>query len=231
MLGRVALRSSRAAASLTSRAAASLCIAAASLPLNTTRLPYRSVLLDFTAEDPPPDFAERLAPSMERWQAEGLKSAMLKLPIEHAGLATAAAEHGFSFHHVPLDADGQSVVLKKWLQPLLEDKIPPFATHQVGIAGLCIDDAGRLLVVKEWSDVEGGGREPSKQWKLPGGLLDAGETFAEAAVRETFEETGVRTRFRSLLSFWHRHGLTWGKSDLYYVARLEPASAAEVEIL
>ena len=41
MLGRVALRSSRAAASLTSRAAASLCIAAASLPLNTTRLPYR----------------------------------------------------------------------------------------------------------------------------------------------------------------------------------------------
>jgi ADP-ribose pyrophosphatase YjhB (NUDIX family) len=49
-------------------------------------------------------------------------------------------------------------------------------------------------------------------------------------VRETFEETGVRTRFRSLLSFWHRHGLTWGKSDLYYVARLEPASAAEVEI-
>jgi ADP-ribose pyrophosphatase YjhB (NUDIX family) len=33
-------------------------------------------------------------------------------------------------------------------------------------------------VVKEWSDVKGGGREPSKQWKLPGGLLDAGETFA-----------------------------------------------------
>ena len=167
MLGHVALRSSRAAASLTSRAAASLCIAAASLPLNTTRLPYRGLLLDFTVEDPPPDFAERLAPSMERWQAEGLKSAMLKLPIEHAALATAAAEQGFSFHHVPLDADGRSVVLKKWLQPLLEDKIPPFATHQVGIAGLCIDDAGRLLVVKEWSDVEGGGREPSKQWKLP----------------------------------------------------------------
>ena len=172
MLGGVALRSSRAltsrAASLASRAAASLCIAAASRPpLNTTRLPYRGVLLDFTVEEPPPDFAERLAPSMERWQAEGVKSAMLKLPIEHAALATAAAEQGFSFHHVPLDADGRCVVLKRWLQPLLEDKIPPFATHQVGIAGLCIDNAGRLLVVKEWSDVEGGGREPSKQWKLP----------------------------------------------------------------
>ena len=87
--------------------------------------------------------------------------------LQLQALATAAAEQGFSFHHVPLDADGRCVVLKRWLQPLLEDKIPPFATHQVGIAGLCIDNAGRLLVVKEWSDVEGGGREPSKQWKLP----------------------------------------------------------------
>eukprot|EP00966_Prymnesium_polylepis_P152757 3528481-Prymnesium_polylepis.1 len=25
-----------------------------------------------------------------------------------------------------------------------------------------------------------------------------------------------------MLSFWHRHGLTWGKSDLYYVARSRP---------
>ena len=225
LLGRLALHACSASQRSSRAATASLCIAAASLP--SRPLPYRGVLLDFTAEEPPVNFADRLAPSMERWQAEGIKSAMLKLPIEHAGLATVAAGHGFSFHHVPLDADGQSVVLKKWLQPTLEDKVPPFATHQVGIAGLCIDDENRLLVVKEWSDVKGGGRVPSAQWKLPGGLLDAGETFAEAAVRETFEETGVRTRFRSLLSFWHRHGLTWGKSDLYYVARLEPASAAE----
>ena len=33
----------------------------------------------------------------------------------------------------------------------------------------------------------------------------------------------------SLASFlWHRHARTWGKSDLYYVARLEPASDNEV---
>ena len=33
--------------------------------------------------------------------------------------------------------------------------------------------------------------------------------------------------FAAKLGFWHRHGLTWGKSDLYYVARLELASATE----
>ena len=59
-------------------------------------------------------------------------------------------------------------------------------------------------------------------------MINVGESFADAAVRETFEETGVRCRFRSLLSFWHRHGLApWGKSDLYYVARLDPASDTE----
>lgn len=31
----------------------------------------------------------------------------------------------------------------------------------------------------------------------------------------------MKARFCSLLCFWHRHGLTWGKSDLYFVARME----------
>lgn len=200
--------------------------------LPTKPLPYRGVLLDWTMEDAPAaeDLQHRLAPSLERWRVEGVKSAMLKLPIERAGLATIAAEHGFSFHHVPLDCNGRHVVLKKWLQPELTDKVPPFATHQVGVAGLCMDADGNMLVVKEWRDEPGGGRVPSAQWKLPGGLMDCGESFGEAAVRETFEETGVKANFKSLLCFWHRHGLTWGKSDLYYVARLEPADAASTTI-
>jgi len=211
---------------LCTSAAAAAASSVASLPVRP--LPYRGCLLDLTASTSiitVDAFEERLAPSLERWRTEGIKSCMLKLPIESAALATVAATEGFCFHHVPLDGGGRHVVLKKWLQPHLEDKVPPFATHQVGVAGLCTD-GGRLLLVKEWRDTDTG-RVPSAQWKLPGGLLDAGESFAAAAVRETFEETGVRTTFRSLLSFWHRHGLTWGQSDLYYVARLAPASSEE----
>jgi 8-oxo-dGTP pyrophosphatase MutT (NUDIX family) len=34
--------------------------------------------------------------------------------------------------------------------------------------------------------------KPEGTWALPKGLIDAGETGAETAVREAFEETGVR---------------------------------------
>ena len=193
--------------------------------LPSTPLPYRGVLVDVAAagrdEIAAASFEARLASSLDAWRDLGLKSCMLRVPIERAGLAEHAASQGFVFHH----AEGRHAVLKRWLQPALEDKVPPFATHQVGVAGLVIHER-RILLVKEWRDVAGkdgaaATRVPSAQWKLPGGLLERGESFGDAVAREVFEETGVQTKFRSVLSFWHRHGLVWGQSDLYYVARLE----------
>ena len=39
---------------------------------------------------------------------------------------------------------------------------------------------------------------------------------------EVWEETGISCDFESILTFWHRHGLKFGKSDLYYVCLLRP---------
>lgn len=56
----------------------------------------------------------------------------------------------------------------------------------VACAGAVVHDAaGRLLLVRR-------GREPGRGlWSLPGGRCEPGEDAATAAVRETYEETGL----------------------------------------
>lgn len=57
-------------------------------------------------------------------------------------------------------------------------------------AGCLVASGGRLLAVRElWS----------RKWTVPGGSLEAGETPARAAQRETFEETGVAVDAIALL--------------------------------
>lgn len=50
--------------------------------------------------------------------------------------------------------------------------------------------------------------------------------IGDTAVREVFEETGVRSEFRSLLSIrqQHRSPGAFGMSDMYLVCRLQPLS-------
>jgi hypothetical protein len=38
------------------------------------------------------------------------------------------------------------------------------------------------------------------------------------------EETGIETAFRALMGFPHWHGYRFGKSDIYFICRLEPLS-------
>ncbi|GAA1769954.1 NUDIX hydrolase [Kocuria aegyptia] len=55
-------------------------------------------------------------------------------------------------------------------------------------AAVVVDADGRLLLIRR-------GTEPQRgRWSVPGGRVEPGETVAEAAVREAFEETGARVR-------------------------------------
>jgi 8-oxo-dGTP pyrophosphatase MutT (NUDIX family) len=62
----------------------------------------------------------------------------------------------------------------------------------------------------------------------------SGEEISNAAIRETFEETGVRCKFESLLTFRHMHKYRHGLSDLYFICLLQPITEeinmCEIEI-
>ena len=59
------------------------------------------------------------------------------------------------------------------------------ADKRPAIAAAVIVQDGRLLLVQRRVT------EGSLSWQLPAGAVEDGETFAEAAVRETGEETGL----------------------------------------
>ena len=86
-------------------------------------------------------------------------------------------------------------------------------------AGVLVTQQGSVLLVRQYRLIING-----LSWEIPGGKVDDGETLEEGAVRECLEETGVRTKFESLVCFRHWHQYRYGKSDIYFVCRLAPLS-------
>ena len=69
--------------------------------------------------------------SLTEWR--GIKrSAFLQIPISQSDLIIIAAKYGFSFHCARNDYS----VLKLWLDKNTENKLPEYANHQVGVAGM-----------------------------------------------------------------------------------------------
>ena len=70
-----------------------------------------------------------------------------------------------------------------------------------GAAAIIFDDAGQLLIVKE--------NYGKRRWSLPGGMIERGETPEAAALRETWEETGVTAQVNHLIgSYTLQDGFT-----------------------
>merc|ERR1712137_1468980 len=72
---------------------------------------------------------------------------------------------------------------------------------------------------------------PSAQdsWKLPGGLADPGEDFADKVMREVHEETGVEASLIGVVSLRHSHTFPFEQSDIYFLVKLR-ATKDEIKI-
>jgi ADP-ribose pyrophosphatase YjhB (NUDIX family) len=72
-------------------------------------------------------------------------------------------------------------------------------TPGVGVDTFVFDEAGRVLLIQ---------RADNHKWAMPGGVCEVGDTPAENARREVWEETGYEveiTAFLGVFDNWHRH--------------------------
>jgi 8-oxo-dGTP diphosphatase len=97
---------------------------------------------------------------------------------------------------------------------------------------VCVDDEGRILLVRRAAGVFGG------YWDLPGGFLDEDEHPVETLRRELHEETGLDVEPLDFLGFWMDR---YSEDDsgpstlnLYWTARViggDPEAADDVSEL
>ncbi|XP_054060283.1 nucleoside diphosphate-linked moiety X motif 6 [Rissa tridactyla] len=195
-------------------------------------------------------FGRWLRDAVARWREEGRLAVWLHVPILQSGFAAAAASQGFDFHH----AEQGSSTLTLWLGEG-PSRLPGYATHQLGVAGAVLDEStGRVLVVQDrnktlnaWKfpgglanpgedigDTRGisvlRGKEEQRWRQLAQRTqtkpVASPQIRGDTAVREVFEETGIKSEFKSILSIrqQHKHPGAFGKSDMYIICRLQPSS-------
>jgi ADP-ribose pyrophosphatase YjhB (NUDIX family) len=156
-------------------------------------------------------FRERLVATIQISRELKKASLWIEVPMSRARLIELMSDIGLRFHH----AQGETVNLMVWLLEDTECKIPEYATHQVGVGAMVVNSRNEILCVREL-------RKNYMPWKVPGGLSELGENIDEAIIREVMEETGISCKFLSVISFRHAHNLQFGRSDLYFMCRLEP---------
>lgn len=70
---------------------------------------------------------------------------------------------------------------------MISDKTFPDFNPKIFVAACFLEHDGKILLLKRNIDKNYGDK-----WSSPGGKIDKGETESEAAVREIFEETGIK---------------------------------------
>ncbi|GAB1689024.1 NUDIX domain-containing protein [Krasilnikovia sp. M28-CT-15] len=69
----------------------------------------------------------------------------------------------------------------------------------VGARGVILDDADRLLLIQ---------RSDNGRWAIPAGAMELGESMQDCAIREVWEETGLRATSLTPFAFYSRYTYT-----------------------
>ncbi len=102
------------------------------------------------------------------------------------------------------------------IAPLKETVFSRMSPVVAGAAAV-INNEGKILLMR---------RSDNQLWVMPGGQMEVGESPAEAVVRETYEETGIRCVPKALSGIYDSRFWDTGKSQQVYKFTFwcEPAS-------
>jgi 8-oxo-dGTP diphosphatase len=98
---------------------------------------------------------------------------------------------------------------------------PAPRARKLVVAGLVVDDAGRVLLTRRRPDQPMGGF-----WELPGGKLEPGEGPIDALVRELREEIGATALVGPIWDVLHHAYPAFDLLMLVYRCRLAPGEVA-----
>ncbi|XP_055913050.1 uncharacterized protein LOC129946760 isoform X2 [Eupeodes corollae] len=176
---------------------------------------FNGVTVDSSEEyDKSVNFADKLQKSIDYWVENGRRGIWFKVQTKHSQLVPELTKCGFDFHH----AKNGYVMLFRWLPTNETVNIPVFAHTLCGVGGLVVNDKNEILAVSDKYALI------PNSWKLPGGYVEPKEDFIDAAIREVREETGVETKFDTVIGVRQSHGGSFGCSDLYFVIALKPTT-------
>ncbi len=123
--------------------------------------------------------------------AADIRVAADELSIEHHGLDRVAADE----------------LKASWLRNV-GSGVPGYVTPKVAIGAVVGDDDGRLLLIQ---------RADSGVWLYPTGWADVGYSPAEVAVKEVWEETGIKSEVVDMLGVHDGMRLGFTRIPLYSV--------------
>ena len=202
------------------------CAANETEPFPSKGDPYGGVSVavhDVAACETVESFRSRLEVSLSSWRSSGRRGVWLQIPATHASFIPAAQAMGFEYHH----AEPDYLMMCAWLGAGAST-LPANASHSVGVGIVCLNESGELLVVQEASGPAA--NRKGGFWKVPTGLVNAGEELAAGAVREMKEETGIDVDFVKVLAFRDLQAAMHGKGNLYFVTLCTVREGSPTEI-
>jgi len=168
-------------------------------------------------------FQQKLVDSLVAWKESGKRGVWLEVPAKRSELIAAAQSQGFEFHH----AERDYLMMNLWLGEG-ESLLPANASHSVGVGILVLNKRGELLVVQEATGPAA--NRKGGFWKVPTGLVNAGEEMSVSAVREMKEETGIDVEFVQLVGCREMQRALHGKGNLFFMCVCRLVGSDEIRI-